>query len=102
MSTKRRPIQRGLRAHVSAEMLSLYSHLRTIRNDQAQRAEYVAGEKRLCRLLGLDYWSMLNPLSVDCPEPCYPEGSCQAEAWRAAWEWRQALDAALERQAHAN
>src|SRR5262245_57414316 len=68
MSTKRRPIQRGLRAHISAEVLSLYGHLRTIRNDRAQRAEYVAGEKRLCRLLGLDYWSMLNPLSVDCPE----------------------------------
>src|SRR5262245_22354319 len=101
MPTTRRLIQRDPRPHVSAEVLALYARLRAIRNDPAHRAEFDAGSKRLCRELGLYFWSMKTPLTVTSVPPPATR-SLQRQCWEAAWQWRQALDAALERQAHVN
>ena len=79
MGTKRKPIERHTRPRVTPEVLELWLRLRAIRKDQAQRAEYDAGERRLCKLLGLDYWSMKNPLTVNSPTPEHREGTYQAE-----------------------
>lgn len=90
MPTNRRPLRHAVRPQVSPEAIALFRQLEAVPKRARNTREYHDGEKRLCRILGLDFWSMKTPLSVSAM-PEHREGSCQRECWRAAWEWRCAL-----------
>jgi hypothetical protein len=92
--TKRQPLQRDQRARLTPELVELFQRLELTPQRLRRSSEYVAGEKRLCRVLGLDFWSMKTPLSVLTAESCYPPGHIQTQNWNEAWRWRKLLLAA--------
>jgi hypothetical protein len=88
MGTKRRPVQRDIRARITPELLELFCRLEETPKRLRHTAEYVAGVKQLCRALGLDFWSMKWPTNVLSAESCYPRDHIQTQNWNAAWRWR--------------
>jgi hypothetical protein len=102
MSTKRRPIQRSMRARITPEVLELWQRLRAIHRVKLWREEWeprgryrelLDGEKQLAKMLGLFFGDAGQPLTVDGPEPpdYMRSNSYQSERWGVAWAWRCAL-----------
>ena len=103
MTTKRRPIRRDRRAKLTPEIMAMWHTLRGIRAAGDDREYEPLGRHRefmhlncdLCAALGGWWGTMIFPIDVTSPEPrdYMLRNSIQADAWRAAWEWRCALEA---------
>jgi hypothetical protein len=97
MPTKRQPLQRKLKPHITPQALAVWRELRRLERAGATKgAEYSDLGKRLCGLVGCDWMTMQWPsTATSATLPAYLQGrELQAEAWRQARAARVALEQA--------
>src|SRR3954469_1307840 len=104
MTTRRVPIRRDRRAKLTPEILAMWQAIVAIKaagehaEDEplGRHREYMRLNCTLATALGMWWGTMIFPIDVTSPEPrdYMRHNPLQADAWREAWEWRCALEAA--------